>query len=69
MRAWCWLQELACLFKAFFSVSRAEQRSQLQAGLHESPCTVENSGLAAAVQIAWDEGTTWQRSIRVLEGL
>lgn len=25
--------------------------------------------LSAAVQIAWDEGTTWQRRIRVLEGL
>lgn len=27
------------------------------------------SGLAAAVWIAWGEGTTWQRSIQVLEGL
>lgn len=38
-------------------------------GCRVAPPTMETSGLAAAVRIAWGEGTTWQRSIQVLEGL
>lgn len=52
-----------------FLVHRAEQRSQLQTGVQEAPCTAKTSVSAAAVLIAWEKGTTWQRSIQVLEGL